>query len=87
MTYSDTDEVVTLRESGWFIGYSSNSLKVETLNDSRQFLEDLIGMRPLWEQGKLYRFISHTRHQDASHTPNREFLRKNISPFFNNTLF
>ncbi|UJR30711.1 hypothetical protein I4U23_018231 [Adineta vaga] len=86
MTYSDLDEVVTPRESGWFRGYVSQTLKVETWNDSRQFTEDLIGMRTLWEQGKLYTFISHTRHQDTPHAPNREFFMSNILVFFNNTL-
>jgi len=87
MTYSDIDEVVTPRESGWFMGYVNQSLKIETWNTSRQFTEDLIGMRTLWEQGKLHTFISHTRHQDAPHKPNKDFLMKNILPFFNNTFF
>jgi len=85
MTYSDHDEVVTPRESGWFMGYVNQSLKIETWNNSRQFTEDLIGMRTLWEQGKLHTFISHTRHQDTPHSPNKEFFMKNILPFFNNT--
>ncbi|CAF2498272.1 unnamed protein product [Rotaria sp. Silwood2] len=86
MTYSDLDEVVTPRESGWFLGYASQSLKVETWNNSRQFTENLIGMRTLSEQGKLHMFISHTRHQDTQHAPNRDFFMKNILQFFNNTL-
>ncbi len=86
MTYSDIDDVVTPRESGWFMGYTNHSLKVETRNISRQFTEDLIGMRTLLEQGKLYTFTSHTRHQDAPHKPNKDFFMKNILPFFNNTL-
>ncbi len=87
MTYSDIDEVVTPRESGWFMGYVNQSLKIDTWNTSRQFTEDLIGMRTLWEQGKLHTFISHTRHQDAPHKPNKDFFMKNILPFFNNTIF
>jgi palmitoyl-protein thioesterase len=86
MTYSDIDEVVTPKESGWFMGYASQSLQIETWNHSRQFTEDLIGMRTLWEREKLYTFISHTRHQDTPHAPNREFFMKNILLFFNNTL-
>ncbi|CAF1147108.1 unnamed protein product [Adineta steineri] len=86
MTYSDIDEVVTPKESGWFMSYISQSLNIETWNNSRQFLEDLIGMRTLWDKGKLYTFISHTRHQDTPHLPNREFFMKNILSFFNNTL-
>ncbi len=86
MTYSDHDEVVTPRESGWFMGYASKSLDIETWNTSRQFTEDLIGMRTLWEQGKLHTFISHTRHQDAPHKPNKDFFMENILSFFNNTL-
>lgn len=86
MTYSDIDEVITPRESGWFMGYTNDSLHVETRNNSRQFTEDLIGMRTLLEQGKLYTFISHTRHQDTPHKPNKDFFMKNILPFFNNTL-
>ncbi|CAF3308667.1 unnamed protein product [Rotaria socialis] len=60
MTYSDLDEVFTPRESGWFLGYAEQSLNIETWNTSRQFTEDLIGMRTLWKQGKLFMFISHT---------------------------
>ena len=86
MTYSDIDEVVTPKESGWFMGYVNQSLKIETWNTSRQFTEDLIGMRTLFEQGKLHTFISHTRHQDTPHKPNKDFFMKNILPFFNNTL-
>lgn len=86
MTYTDIDEIVTPKESGWFLGYSPNSLTVETRNSSRQFTEDLIGMRTLWEQGKLYTFVSHVRHQDVPHSPNRDFIFTNILPFFNNTL-
>lgn len=86
MTYSDIDEIVTPRESGWFMGYVNQSLKIETWNMSRQFTEDLIGMRTLREQGKLHTFISHTRHQDTPHKPNKEFFFQNILSFFNNTL-
>ena len=86
MTYSDMDEIVTPRESGLFMGYAPKSLKVEAWNNSRQFTEDLIGLRTLWEQGKLHTFKSHVRHQDVPHTPNKEFILQNIFPFFNNTL-
>ncbi|CAF0935031.1 unnamed protein product [Rotaria sordida] len=86
MTYSDIDEIVTPRHSGWFMGYAPNSLHVETWNNSRQFKEDLIGLRTLWEQGKLYTFTSHVRHQDVPHAPNQDFIIQNIFPFFNNTL-
>ncbi|CAF0962528.1 unnamed protein product [Adineta ricciae] len=86
MTYSDLDEVVTPKESGWFLGYAPDTLNIETWNNSRQLTEDLIGMRTLWEQGKVYRFVSHTRHQDGSHGANREFFMKNILIFFNNTI-
>ena len=68
------------------MGYAPNSFNVETWNNSRQFTEDLIGLRTLWEQGKLFTFTSHVRHQDVPHTPNRDFIIKNIFPFFNNTL-
>ncbi|CAF3019758.1 unnamed protein product [Rotaria socialis] len=86
MTYTDIDEVVTPSRSGWFMGYAPNTLDVETWNNSRQFKEDLIGMRTLLEQGKLYTFTSHVRHQDVPHAPNRDFIIENILPFFNNTL-
>ncbi|CAF1017758.1 unnamed protein product [Rotaria sordida] len=86
MTYSDIDETITPPQSGWFLGYASNSLEPETWNQSRQFTEDLIGMRTLREQGKLHMFICHTRHKDAQHAPDKEFFFQNILPFFNNTL-
>ena len=86
MTYSDIDEVVAPRLSGWFMSYAPNSLHIETWNNSRQFKEDLIGLRTLWEQGKLRTFTTHVRHQDATHAPNRDFIVQNIFPFFNNTL-
>ncbi|UJR15877.1 hypothetical protein I4U23_002803 [Adineta vaga] len=86
MTYSDIDEIISPRHSGLFMGYAPNSLHVETWNNSRQFTEDLIGLRTLWEQGKLYTFTAHVKHQDVPHAPNRDFLVKNIFPFFNNTL-
>ncbi|CAF1128606.1 unnamed protein product [Adineta steineri] len=86
MTYSDKDEVVSPRKSSWFLGYKPNSLDVEIWNQSRQFTDDLIGLRTLSEQGKLYQFTCHTKHQDAQHTPDKDFIFKNILPFFNNTL-
>jgi palmitoyl-protein thioesterase len=86
MTYSDIDEIITPKESGWFMGYAPESLTVETWNSSRQFTEDLIGLRTLWEQGKLYTFVSHVPHQEVPHAPNRDFILTNIFPFFNNTL-
>ncbi|CAF1238004.1 unnamed protein product [Rotaria sordida] len=86
MTYSDIDQVVTPKESGLFMGYQPNSFNIETWNNSRQFKEDLIGLRTLWEQGKLFTFTSHVRHQDVTHAPNKDFIMKNILPFFNNTL-
>ena len=86
MIYSDIDEVVSPRQTGWFMGYKPNSLETETWNESRQFTEDLIGMRTLWEQGKLHLFTCHTKHQDAKHTPDKDFFFKNILTFFNNTL-
>jgi hypothetical protein len=39
-----------------------------------------------WEQGKLRVFTCHTKHQEAQHTPDKEFFFKNILTFFNNTL-
>ncbi|CAF1628846.1 unnamed protein product, partial [Adineta ricciae] len=45
MTYSDIDEVVMPRQSGLFMGYMKNSLEIETWNNSRQFTENLIGLR------------------------------------------
>jgi palmitoyl-protein thioesterase len=86
MIYSDIDEVVAPRKSSWFEGYKPNSLEVETWNESRQFTDDLIGMRTLWEQGKLFTFTCHTKHQDAQHTPDKDFFFKNILTFFNNTI-
>ena len=86
MTYSDIDEVITPRESGLFRGYYNESLAIETWNSSRQFTEDLIGLRTLFEQGKLHTFTSHTRHQDTPHKPNKDFFMENILSFFNNTL-
>jgi palmitoyl-protein thioesterase len=86
MTYSDIDEIMMPRESGLFRGYLPNSLNVETWNNSRQFTEDLIGLRTLLEQGKLFTFTSHVKHQDVPHTPNKDFFMKNILSFFNNTL-
>ncbi|CAF3384150.1 unnamed protein product [Rotaria sp. Silwood2] len=86
MVYSDIDEVLTPPQSGWFLGYASKSLIPETFNQSRQFTDDLIGMRTLREQGKLHMFTCHTRHEDSEHAPNKEFFFQNILPFFNNTL-
>ncbi|CAF1036568.1 unnamed protein product [Rotaria sp. Silwood1] len=86
MTYSDIDDTITPPQSGWFLGYAPQSLETETWNQSRQFTEDLIGMRTLQEQGKLHMFICHTRHQDAQHAPDKEFFFQNILQFFNNTL-
>ena len=86
MTYSDVDEIVTPGLSGWFLGYKPNSVEVETWNESRQFTEDLLGLRTLWEQGKIYRFTSHVPHGDSDHDRNKQFLFQNIMPFFNNTL-
>ncbi|CAF2116181.1 unnamed protein product [Rotaria magnacalcarata] len=86
-TYSKLDEVITPRESGWFLGYAEHSLDIETWNTSRQFTEDLIGIRTLWKPGKLFIFISHTRHQDTPHAPNRDFFLKNILQFFNHIPF
>jgi hypothetical protein len=86
MTYSDIDEIMMPRESGLFRGYLPNSLNIETWNNSRQFTEDLIGLRTLLEQGKLFTFTSHVKHQDVPHTPNKDFFMKNILSFFNNTL-
>jgi palmitoyl-protein thioesterase len=86
MTLSDMDEIVEPKQSGWFMGYAPNSLDVETWNNSRQFTQDLIGLRTLWQQGKLHTFTCHARHQDVPHTPNKDFIIQNIIPFFNNTL-
>jgi palmitoyl-protein thioesterase len=86
MTYSDVDEIVEPGLSGWFMSYRPKSLIVESWNQTRQFKEDLLGLRTLWEQGKIFRFISHIPHADSDHGPNKEFLFQNIIPFFNNTL-
>ncbi|CAF1680340.1 unnamed protein product [Rotaria magnacalcarata] len=86
MVYSDKDEILTPPQSGWFLGYASESLVPETWNQSRQYTEDLIGMQTLREQGKLHMFTCHTRHEDTEHAPNKEFFFQNILSFFNNTL-
>ena len=86
MTYSDIDDTITPPQSGWFMGYANSSLQPEVWNQSRQYTEDLVGMRTLEEQGKLHKFICHTRHQDAQHGPDKDFFFQNILTFFNNTL-
>ncbi|CAF1231193.1 unnamed protein product [Didymodactylos carnosus] len=86
MTYSDIDEIISPLESGWFMSYGPNSLKVQLWNDSREFQEDLVGMRTHLDQGRLHTYISHCKHQDNPHKPNKEFLFKNIMQYFNNTL-
>jgi palmitoyl-protein thioesterase len=86
MTYSDIDEVVSPPQSSWFMGYKPNSLEVETWNQSRQFQDDLIGMKTLWNQNKLHLFTCHTKHEETEHAPNKEFFFENILTFFNNTL-
>jgi palmitoyl-protein thioesterase len=86
MTYSEIDEIIEPRESGLFLGYLPNSINVETRNNSRQFTEDLIGLGTLLKQGKLFTFSYRVKHQDVPHTPNKDFIIKNILPFFNNTL-
>jgi palmitoyl-protein thioesterase len=85
MTYSDVDETVAPPLSGWFLGYQPKSIQVELWNQSRQFTEDLIGLRTLWEQGKIYRFTTHVPHGSSDHGPNKDFIFQNIMPFFNNT--
>jgi palmitoyl-protein thioesterase len=86
MTYSDVDETVAPGSSGWFLGYKPKSLEIEAWNETRQFTEDLIGLRTLWEQGKIHRFTTHVPHGESDHTPNKDFIFQNIMPFFNNTL-
>jgi palmitoyl-protein thioesterase len=86
MIYSDIDEVVSPPHSSWFLGFLPNTLEAETWNQSRQYTEDLIGMKTLNEQGKLHFFTCHTQHQDAQHTPDKDFFFQNILTFFNNTI-
>ena len=86
MTYSDVDEIVAPISSGWFLGYKPKSLQIELWNETRQFTEDLLGLRTLWEQGKIHQFTSHVPHADSDHAPNKDFIFQNIMPFFNNTL-
>jgi len=86
MTYSDVDEIVEPKLSGWFGNYKEKSLTVEAWNETRQYTEDLLGLRTLWEQGKIHQFISHVPHGDSDHKPNKDFIFQNIMPFFNNTL-
>ena len=85
LVYTDLDEVISPPQSGWFLGYQPYSLQAETWNQSRQYTENLLGMRTLFEEGKLTFFTAHTRHQDINHTPNQEFFFKNLLPFYNNT--
>jgi len=87
MTYSEIDEIIAPKQSGLFLGYLPNSLETETRNNSRQFTEDLIGMKTLWEQGKLFTFSYRVKHQDVPHKPNKDFIIKYILPFFNNTIY
>lgn len=86
MTYSDVDEIVVPGLSGWFLGFKPKSIVVESWNETRQFTEDLLGLRTLWEQGKIHQFISHVPHGESDHKPNKDFIFQNIMPFFNNTL-
>lgn len=85
MTYSDVDQIIEPPQSGWFLGFQSKSIEVESWNQSRQFTDDLLGLRTLWEEGKLHFFTSHTPHGDSNHAPNKQFIFQNIIPFFNNT--
>ncbi|UJR07455.1 hypothetical protein I4U23_011744 [Adineta vaga] len=86
ITYSDIDEIVSPPQSSWFMGFQPNSLQVEIWNQTSQFQDDLIGLRTLEEQGKLYRFPCHIKHQDAAHTPDKDFIFHNILSFLNNTI-
>lgn len=86
MTYSDVDEIVEPSQSGWFLDYKPNSIVIEAWNESRQYTEDLLGLRTLEQQGKLLRFTTHVPHGDSDHDANKAFLFQNIIPLFNNTL-
>ena len=68
------------------MGYKANSLEIETWNQSRQFIDDLVGMRTLWKQHKLHLLTCHTKHRDARSAPNRDFFFRYMLKFFNNTL-
>ena len=69
IVYSDIDDIVSPPQSAWFLGYQTNSLEVQTFNQSRQFTEDLIGLGTLLKQERLYLFTSHTKHRDSAHQP------------------
>jgi len=86
MSYSDLDEIITPRQSGWFMGYGAGSLKVEMWNSSREFQEDLVGMQTLFRENRLHVYTSHTKHQETTHPPNKEFFVKNIMQYLDNTL-
>ena len=86
MVYSDMDVVVSPQQTGWFLGFRTNSLVTESWNQSRQYTEDLIGLRTMQEQGKLHYFTCHTPHQESEHAPDKQFFFENILAFFNNTL-
>ncbi|CAF0813291.1 unnamed protein product [Didymodactylos carnosus] len=86
MTYSDLDEIITPRQSGWFMGYQTDTLKVELWNSSKVFQDDLIGMKTLLNTDRLHVYTSHTKHRESTHAPNKEFFFKNILQYFNNTL-
>jgi len=76
MAYSDLDEIITPRQSGWFMGYGPNSLKIEMWNNSREFTQDLVGMQTLFQENRLHTYTSHTKHRDTTKAPNKEFFVK-----------
>jgi len=64
-SYSMVDETLKPKETGWFGVYAPNSQEnVIALEDTNLWKEDWIGLKTLYNEGKLHKFSTKCSHGD-----------------------
>jgi len=87
LEYSTIDNIVIPMQSPWFFFYANGSdTEIVPMNQSKAFIEDWIGLKSLYDQGKLLMEPVPCDHQDIPRDDCKQWYDKYTKPLLNNTL-
>jgi len=87
MSYSLVDNTLDPPETGWFGVFANNTEDATVpLEDQQLYIEDWIGLKTLFNQGKLHKFTTTCSHGDYGSPCFDKYFIPNVLQYFNNTL-
>jgi len=81
-SYSLVDETLKPKETGWFGKYAANSEEeVVDVEDTDLWKQDWIGLKALYEAGKLHKFTTECSHGDYYSSCFDKYFVQFVIPF------